>query len=252
MRNRFRLLTRLLLLLLAGCRTETVVAPAPDDYFPLVLNTYRTYAVADSSWTNGRLTVSTFQFREAVRERFLDAAGLPAFRLVRSRRASAAAPWVDDSALTVQTLAKAVLLTQNNVRTVELIYPPQAGRGWNANAFTAAPDTITSRSRFYAASVGGAYTTPVAGGQPAKTYPTTVSTRATLPAKPGERAVEDLNAFCQRGLRQVYARDVGRVLRRRFRYFTFTTDASGLQTPTPGVVQNGNSRQEVLVETGVL
>ncbi len=250
MKNRFYLLSALLLL--AGCRTESVVAPALDDYFPLALNAYRTYAVADSSWTNGKLSVSNYQLREVVREQFTDAAGLPAFRLVRARRASAAAAWADDSVLVVQALPKAVLLTRDNVRTVELIYPPQASRGWNANAFTNTPDTITSRSRFYAASVGGAFTTPAMGGLPAKNYPVTLSTRATLPAKPGERAVEDLNAFYQRGLRQVYARDVGRVLRRRFRYFTFTTDSNGLQTLTPGVVQNGDSRQEVLIETGVL
>ncbi|MVN75715.1 hypothetical protein GO988_05190 [Hymenobacter sp. HMF4947] len=237
-------------LLLSGCRHEVVVAPAYDDYFPVVLNTYRTYAVSDSSWLNGKVTVSQYQFRERVSEQFTDAAGQPAYRLVRSKRLTPAEAWRDDSVLVVQVLPRAVLLTRNNVRTVELIYPARAGQGWNGNAFSVStfqPDTIINLTRYYGPAVGGAYTTLAAGGQPAKTYPVTVATRNTQPG-----GINDVNAYSQRGTQQVYASGVGLVWRRRFSYYTFTTSANGFQTITRGIVQNGASRSETLLETGTL
>ncbi|MGI4739692.1 MAG: hypothetical protein ACRYG7_31380 [Janthinobacterium lividum] len=234
------------LLLLAGCRHESVVPVPVTDYFPVVVGTYRTYAVADSSWTNGVATVRTYQLRERVSEQYADAAGQPAYRLLRSRRADASAAWVDDSVLVVQVLPQAVLLTRNNQRAVELIYPPRAGRGWNANAFSAAPDTITSRNRYYGATVGTSYTTPAAGGQAAKTYDNTVATKSTL-----DGGSDDVNVYYKRGLQQVYALGVGPVLRRRFYYETFMTLPSTEQKPT-ATPYNGASHRETLLATGTL
>ncbi|MEJ7663451.1 MAG: hypothetical protein WKG07_29840 [Hymenobacter sp.] len=83
---------------------------------------------------------------------------------------------MDDSVLVAQPLPRAMVLTANNQRTVELIYPPVVGKGWNKNAFNASPDTITNLSRYYTKEVGATYTTAPAGGQPAKTYSATVTT----------------------------------------------------------------------------
>ncbi len=234
------------LLFLAGCRHDSVVPVPLTDYYPVALDTYRTYAVADSSWTNGVVTVNNYQFRERVTEQYADAAGQQAYRLVRSKRLNAGAAWVDDSVLVVQLLPQAVLVTRNNVRSVDLIYPPRPGRGWNAYAFTAAPDTIISRTRYYGASVGTPYTTPAAGGQAAKTYDNTVTTKSTL-----DGGTDDVNAYYKRGLQQVYALGVGPVLRRRYYYETFITLPSTIQqlTATP---YNGNSRRETLIETGTI
>lgn len=235
------------LVLLAGCRHQSVVPNPVVDYFPVAVGTYRTYAVTDSVWANARPTATTYQLRERVTEQFTDAAGQPAYRLVRSRRADANAGWVDDSVFVVQPSARAVLLTQNNVRTVELIYPARAGQGWNVNALSGSPDTITSRTRFYTDKVGTPFTTPAAGGQAAKTYNNTVTTKATL-----DGGVENSNALTQMGLRQVYADGVGRVLRRRFSYATFTTNPDGSTNLTPGIVQRGAARYEVLIDAGTL
>ena len=233
--------------LLAGCRHDVLVMPAYDDYFPVAVGSYRTYAVTDSVWASGRATATSYQLRERVTEQFTDAAGLPAYRLARSRRADASAGWVDDSVLVVQPSARAVLLTRNNLRTVELVYPARAGKGWNANALNASPDTIISRTRFYTDNVGVPFTTPAAGGQPAKTYDNTVTTKATL-----DGGMEDTNALTQRGLRQVYAAGVGLVLRRRFSYTTYTTNSDGSTTLTPNVKQTGAARYEVLIDAGTI
>lgn len=238
--------------LLAGCRHESVVPDPVVDYFPVVVGTYRTYAVADSTWASGKVTVSTYQLRERVAEQFTDAAGQAAYRLVRSRRLTSADGWRDDSALVVQVLPRAVVLTRNNVRTIELVYPLRANKAWNRTAFTvttgaAVPDTITNLTRTYGPAVGTAYTTPASAGAPAKSYPATVLTKDILPV-----GVEDVNDRDQRGTRQVYAQNVGLVLRRRFSLQTFITAANGEETNTKGIVQNGVARYEVLIDSGTI
>ncbi len=237
--------------LLAGCRHESVVPTPVTDYFPVVVGTYRTYAVTDSTWASAKVSVSAYQLRERVTEQFTDAAGQPAYRLVRSRRLTSADTWRDDSTLVVQVLPRAVVQTRNNVRTVELVYPARADKAWNRTAFTvggtSAPDTITNLTRTYGPGVGAAYTTPAVAGAPAKSYATTVLTKDILPV-----GVEDVNDRDQRGTRQVYALGVGRVLRRRFSLQTFVTAANGEETNTKGVVQNGVSRFEVLIDAGTM
>ncbi|RYY09530.1 MAG: hypothetical protein EOO36_22080, partial [Cytophagaceae bacterium] len=114
--------------LLEGCRHESVVPTPAVDYYPLEVGTYRTYAVSDTVWNKGVATPATYQFREAVTEQFTDAAGQPAYRVLRARRATSTSAWSDDSVLVVQQQAQAILLTRDNVRTIELIYPLRAGR----------------------------------------------------------------------------------------------------------------------------
>ena len=238
--------------LLAGCRHESVVPEPVTDYFPVGVGTYRTYAVTDSTWASARVTVSTYQLRERVTEQFTDAAGQPAYRLVRSRRLTSADGWRDDSTLVVQVLPRAVVLTRNNVRTLELVYPVQAGKSWNRTAFTVNTgstsyrDSITNLTRAYGPAVGGPYTTPATPGAAAKTYPVTVLTKDVLPV-----GTEDINELEKRGTRQVFALNVGRVLRRRFSFQTFTTAANGESFPTKDV-QNGVARYEVLIDSGTI
>ncbi|NML64263.1 hypothetical protein HHL22_03495 [Hymenobacter sp. RP-2-7] len=240
-------------LALGSCRHESVVVPAYSDYYPLTLGAYRSYVVQDSTWKAGKVTTTQYQLRERVSEQFSDAAGLPAYRLVRSRRADASAAWTDDSVLVVQPLPRALLLTRSNVRTVEMIYPPVAGKGWNQYALTvngqAATyqfvDTVTNLTRRYGPSVGGAYTTPAAGPAAAKAYATTATVLDILPV-----GLND-GIYRRSGYQQVFALGTGPVLRRRYYYELFTTGSGGQQTPTSSI-QNGTSRRETLLETGTL
>ena len=232
--------------LLAGCHRDVVVVPAAPDYYPVVVGTYRTYAVMDSTWKNGVATAVSYQLREAVREQFTDATGQTAYRVVRSHRATPTAAWVDDSTLVVQPLARQLLLTANNTRTIELVYPVRAGHAWNASAYNgAAPDSIVDVTRAYDPTVGQAFTTPAVPGYPAKTYDAAVTTRRILPT-----GGEDINLFYGNALRQVYARGVGLVLRRRFAVQTFAY-SGGAQVPVQDP-QNGTARLEVLVDSGSL
>lgn len=240
-------------LLLGSCRHESEVAPDYRSYFPLEVGNYRSYVVQDSTWTSGKVSVNQYQVREVVTEQFTDAAGQPAYRLTRARRASASQDWADDSVLVVQPLARAVLLTRSNVRTVELIFPPAPGKGWNQFAFTVNGqaqtyqflDTVTNITRKYGPGLAGAsYSAPAAGAAPAATYPTTVTVVDLPPINLND------GVYRRSGYQQVFAQGVGPVLRRRYYYQTFTRTSNNAETPTPGVIQDGSSRRETLLATG--
>ena len=224
----------LLALALAGCRQEAEkVAPADTDYYPLSVGDYRIYDVVDTVWTRNVKSYDRFQFRERVAEAYTDAAGRPSFRIIRSRRADAARPWLDDSVLVLSPGADNVLLTRNNRRTVELIFPVRENYSWNLNAFNSL-DPVTAQNRRYLA-VGQPFTA-VAGG---RTY--TYALTATA-------FDESIEKQCfPRWQYQVYAKGQGPVYRQ---LRSFSLDNAGTCSPIAVYVARGRSRTEVLVEQG--
>ncbi len=228
-------------MLLDSCRNEVVTPNPAVDYYPLTVGTYRAYAVSDTTWSKGAATVTNYQFREAITEKFNDAAGQPAYRILRSRRVSAAAAWADDSVFVVQPLAQSVTLTRDNVRTIELIYPLQASKTWRKYSFTT---TRSDSVRAFDTKVGQPFTTP--GASP-KAYDATATVRDVEPV-----SIND-GLYRQAGYLQVFAQGTGVVTRRRYYYETFYTQPSSqLQVITPGVIQQGRSRLEVLIDSGKL
>ena len=234
-----------------GCKADSS-APAPDsgtDYYPVAVNNFWIYAVADSTWTQATPTqpstvqVRAYQFRETVSEVFRDAAGQTAYRLVRARRVPPATAWVDDSVFTLRATPHFVQLTRNNLRTLELVFPIRQDSLWNANAFNNnTNDPITARTRQYRR-VGQAATVIVAGAP--RTYPNTVTTTDEGSAK-GEGLYE------VRTYRQVYAKGVGPVQRQRRRFLNYYTNTGSNGNPVfiPGSYFSGFSRLETLVDYG--
>lgn len=226
--------------LLDGCRNESVTPTPVVDYYPLEVGTYRTYAVSDTVWSKGVATPANYQLREAVTEQYTDAAGQKAFRVLRARRVSSTDAWADDSVLVVQPQAQAILLTRDNVRTIELIYPLRAGKTWKKYAFTT---VRTDSVRALDASVEQPFTTP---GTTPKTYAATAIARDQMP-------IEANDGLLRRGgYLQVFAQGVGPVLRRRYAYETFYTTSNGASVVTPTIIQVGRSRLEVLIDSGKL
>lgn len=233
-----RLLVGALTLLGAACTDKSVEGPAPEnDYYPVpVVGSFHTYAVTDSTWRDNVPTVQQFQFRERVADSFTDAAGELAYRVVRSRRATATEAWQDDSTLIVKPTAQTLQLTQNNRRTVELVYPAREGYQWNRNAYNAL-DTVVAKNRAYV-QVGQPFSTKQNG----KTYS---YDRTVTTADEDQR-----NLYYLIVQRQVYAWGTGRVYRFR-RNFVYC-DQSGSCVPRPTYVYRGFSRTEVLTESGTL
>lgn len=226
--------------LLGSCRHETVTPNPAADYYPLVVGTYRAYAVSDTTWSKGVATATNYQLREGITQQYADAAGQPAYRILRARRASAAAAWVDDSVFVVQPLSQSVTLTRDNVRTIELIYPLAAGKTWRKYSFTT---TRADSLRAFDPAVGKPFTTP---GPAPKTYDLTATVRDVEPV-----ALND-GLYRKAGYLQVFAQGVGAAARRRYYYETFVTLPNQAQQLTPGVIQQGRSRLEVLIDSGKL
>ena len=239
---RGRLAAGLLALAVAGCKNESVSGPeAGTDYYPLVLGDYRIFAVTDTTWAGYvRQPISRYQLRERVAEQITDAAGLPAYRVVRSRRTLPTDPWRDDSVLVISADAQTVQLTRNNRRTIELIFPVRAARVWNRDALNAR-DTSSAENRRYL--LVGEPVQATANGQLFQ-YERTVTTDDL------EDVQVDDGIRNQAKLRQVYAQGSGPVYRQR-RRVSFCPDDPNLPcNPTAGRVIKGIAHAETLIEKG--
>lgn len=238
---------------MAGCKNTTEAVPdLGRGYYPLAVGNTWTYAVRDSVWSAANLTTPTstvtatsFQFRETITETFNDAAGQPAYRLVRARRATATDNWVDDSVFTISTPGSALILNRSNTRTVELIFPPRAGRSWNLNAFNNNyNDTITAETRQYSA-VGRPFTTGGGNtGLAATSYANTITTANTGMAT-------ESSLLRRVSYQQVYAQGVGPVYRRRdnFAAFTYTSQTPPYNQVFPaGAYTSAFTRRETLID----
>lgn len=230
-------------LLLAGCRHDTEAVPTfgAAELYPLRVGTYRIFAVTDTVWRENKPTIRTYQQREVVADSFPGPArvlGQPSlsYRVVRARRAAASQAWAEDSVLVLTPLPQALLLSQSNRRTVELVFPARAGRVWNRLAF----DAQDSLSRLYRR-LGEPVTVQPPGGA-AKTYEQSVRTAD----------VDEENDLYHRTYEQIYVPGVGPVQRRRRNLSTYTKQPDGQQLPNPTYVFEGSTHREVLLEMGHL
>lgn len=228
---------------LAGCGPDSDAEPTfgSTELYPLRVGTYRIFAVADTTWRENRPTIRAYEQREVVADSFPSPAnslGQPSlsYRVVRARRASAAQAWVEDSVFVLTPLPQALLLSQGNRRTLELLFPVRAGRVWNRLAF----DAQDSLGREYRR-LGEAVTLALPGGQ-TKAYERTVRTTDA----------DQSDLFFQRSYEQIYAPGVGPVHRRRRNLSTYTLEPDGRQIPNPNYFIEGSTRHEVLLEMGRL
>jgi hypothetical protein len=128
-------------LLLTGCKTS-LYEPDPDAlghrYFPLEVNSFRVYEVSETRYLNDQASTTTYQVRERIDSVFTDLAKQEAYLMVRSRRASAAQPWVDDSVIVATRSLSDLRVSRHNVKVVQMIFPVRNGKSWNPNAFNTA------------------------------------------------------------------------------------------------------------------
>ncbi|TGE24396.1 hypothetical protein E5K00_04035 [Hymenobacter aquaticus] len=236
-------------LALAGCQNDTVPGPeSGTDYYPLEVGRYRVYAVADTLWNAYQRTPSSYQFRETVTDQVSDATGQPVFRVVRARRALPTDVWRDDSVMFVAATSKTLLLTSNNRRTVELVFPVRPDRAWNMYAFALVDtDSLTQGkdNRRYE-SVGQPFQTTV-GGKPYR-YEQTLTT-ALIVNNGNVYGADD--EYYRSTYRQVYAKGAGPVYRVR-RRFIYCDDQSPTCGKSNSRIYKGQARHEILIEQGKL
>ncbi|MBD2716771.1 hypothetical protein KBK19_17130 [Microvirga sp. STR05] len=228
---------------LASCKNEVEkVEPIDTSYYPVQVGDFRIYEVTDTTWLRNVKTIARYQFREQVTEQYTDAAGRTAFRVVRSKRSTPADAWLSDSVLAVSPSAANVLVTRNNRRTVELVYPVRTGYFWNLNAFNEL--NPIEKSDIHFKQVGEPFTTTNTAGQ-SVTYPKTVTT--ALRETDAEEGGEYINLYYYYRNRQVYAPGIGPVYRSR-RRFIYCADGNCI--PSPSYIHSGSARTEILLESG--
>lgn len=224
---------------LAGC-SDGDPAAAPElgrEYYPLQVGAYRIYDVADTTYTNFNAVAQRYQFKEKDSTLVTDAAGLPAYQVVRYRRASAAEKWKFDSLLVVTPTDRTIQLQRSNRRTVELVFPVREGRIWNQNAFNS-QDTIVAENRQYSRT-GQPFT--YTNGARQFSYDQTITASNLL-------GRGEVNLYYATVRREVYAKGIGLVYRVR-RDLAFC-DNSPSCVPTASRPNSGRTRWEVLVESG--
>ena len=223
---------------LTGCQDDggEVQPFAGPEYYPLEVGSYRIYDVADTTWTNNQPTASRFQFREQVdTELTPDATGESVYRVIRTRRPTAADAWRADSVFTVRVGERAITEQFNNRRTVALVFPVQEGKVWNINAFNS-QDSITASNRQYAR-VGQPFSVQRNG----KTYSYDNSVTTT------NNLAVDVNACYTTIRRTTFVKDVGPVYRVSR---AFTHDPGAGKPCDNTTIFLGQSRSEVLIESG--
>ncbi len=237
-------LLALLLSLLAGCgidQTDPVPTYGGAELYPLRVGDFRIFAVQDSTWRQNQVTVSGYQQRETVTDSFPSPSVMPgqagiSYRVLRARRATATASWVDDSVFVLTSLPRALLLSRNNQRTLELLFPVRDSLSWNRYSFDVlAADSLKRRYR----RVGRPVSLRLPNGQ----------------LRPYERSVRTYDfdaedAFYTRTYEQIFVPGVGPVQRRRRNLSTFTFGPSGEQIADPNFIYAGSIRREVLLEYG--
>lgn len=240
----------------AGCRDKSEPAPETgSSYYPIAVGNYWVYAVNDTayspvggsgaSFTPSVASATAYQFRETITEVFTDAAGQPAYRMVRAKLVPPATTYRDDSVFVLSGAPQFVALTRNNNRTVELIFPVREGRSWNLNAFNNSfNDTITAETRQYS-HVGQPYTSGGIAGLAAQTYPNTVTTTNT-------GAATESSLVKRLGYRQVFAKGVGPVFRRRFHFvnYNYSDATTGNQVYPANAYTSAFARSETLLSSG--
>lgn len=239
---------------IAGCKNATEAAPETGaDYYPVAVGNYWVYAVADTTWSqaSGQLptvtpsvpTASAYEFRETVTEVFTDAAGQPAYRLVRAKRVPPATAFRDDSVFVLRATPQSVVLIRNNAPTLELLFPVRDGRVWNFNAYNNLNDTTRSDQTRRASNLGQPFTTRATPTKPAQTYPATLLTTNTGGAAQNDRVARV-------GYQQVFAKGIGPVYRRRDHFIFYSYATATEQVYPPGAYALAFTRRETLVDYG--
>lgn len=124
-------------LLLPACKQEPdkhLATGLQLDYFPLSVGKYAVYVVDSTIYDpNGATPVyhtRTF-FKELVADTLTDAAGGTAFRIERYERSADTLPWTVSKVLSAALVGNRLIVTEDNLRLVSLVFPPQVNTRWN-------------------------------------------------------------------------------------------------------------------------
>ncbi|MBK8705391.1 MAG: hypothetical protein IPN33_18700 [Saprospiraceae bacterium] len=125
-----------------ACQSREVEELSIDqgyDYQPLSVGRWWIYEVDSLVYDpapSGTLIDSVFfQLREEVADTFRDNNGALAYRIVRSERSNASAPWQVKSVYALTPGEQRLIRTDNNLNFIAMVFPVAAFTQWDGNAF---------------------------------------------------------------------------------------------------------------------
>lgn len=128
----------LALLALAACEAE--ILPPQNlrlglEYFPLETGRFAEYRVEEITYTVvDEPDTLSYLLREVVADSFPGQGGETVYRLERSVRPDDTQPWRLDSVWTARSSAQRIVVVENNIPRVKLVFPFRPGLVWDANA----------------------------------------------------------------------------------------------------------------------
>lgn len=146
MRNKICFYWASLLIILWGCESE-IIAPHGTrlgfNYFPLAIGNYTTYWVEDIRYAFGKdPDTSYYQLKEVVADSFPGEGGEVVYQLVRYSRGLESEPWHLDSIWTARKNMRRVVVVENNVPFIKLVFPFRRGVAWDGNALNSRAEQI--------------------------------------------------------------------------------------------------------------
>lgn len=141
LRTRFFLMIAAFAML--ACESESVPPSSARlgiSYFPIKVGDFREYAIQHISYTivNAPDTQQYF-LREVVADSFPGQGGELVYRLERFSRTSMEQNWQLDSVWTTRTSTQRVVVVENNLPIVKLVFPFTNDLRWDGNALNAKP-----------------------------------------------------------------------------------------------------------------
>ena len=132
--------------MLSGCESEYLTpgsARSGTDFFPLEVGHYRTYMVEEITFSFLEDPDTTrFFLKEVVADSFLNQGNVPTYRLERFTRADENMSWHLDSVWTATKDTRRVVVTENNVPFIKLIFPLRTDLQWDGNALNSRLEDI--------------------------------------------------------------------------------------------------------------
>lgn len=138
--------------LLLGCVSDDLTSPTLPasglNYFPLSVNRYAIYDVEDIRYTlRDGADTNRYQLRELVADSLLGEGGEIIYSLKRYTRNSSEGPWQLDSIWTARKNQERVVVVENNVPFLKLVFPFREKLQWDGNLLNSRwpqPYTLTT------------------------------------------------------------------------------------------------------------
>lgn len=238
MRSYLYLLCILISILLWSCETESI--PPQDTrlglgYYPLEVGNYYIYNVQDIRYIFGQAPDTLrYQLKEVVTDSLMGQSHEIIYRLERYSKMQAESIWHLDSVWTARKNTSRVVVIENNVPYVKLVFPFKLGLEWDGNALNSRTEqiyTLTSTSDEVKNDVAGR-----------SSLDSLLNSSLTVIQKQSEDTIiTDIRKL------ETYVEGIGLLYKKSLNLHYCASDASCVGL---GIIESGDDYQQILMEYG--